>query len=772
MPPTQYGGRVTVALQKTLVHTAGGRISFWPPGRMSGLVLGVAAAGLLLLAAGCGPEPAPVQSELRPYNFPVAAPVQQAASDGASRRFQRRVLPDFIRTASEKFNKATVEAKFPELVVDPGRLRLAEGADVRVYFVGEASGYLCSLGINTEGIGPEEGKPRYVFPSKDTATHLYDWPARLDKNPDALFEGANRTQETPLFPGDFVDLGYLRAGTPLEFFLVANNRRAEIHVYTAHPEFNPDNVQHMVAVAVEDSPYLLFSFEDMYGGGDKDYSDCVFAVHLSGYNVQALLGRIDPLRQFKRLLFIWVPLGLVVAGPMLWFAARAAARRRRLRRAREEAEAALRGGNAQAAAERLREVREKEGARRASVLTDLEIEALRELRDVGQLAELHRALPAAFNRHEPASLRVAQCYVATEAFSDYEVAREQWRGRTRRSADWAALDVDACVAQEQLRNARELLKPVEEMDNPPPGLLARLGLLLFPEERERAETLLAQARDRGSRDPEVLACLARVHEYRGEPDKAFKAYWKAYTRTPRDPFSRDRLAAFLRRRGEHEEALKLWWEGLRPPSLPLLWIRFLFWRRVATDYPADLSPWPVPEGPEQPLAEYLLGLPEGVFWDQAAFDAVVQHHPHLAGHQAVFWLRLIHGLARGREEEALSSLNLDGFGGRSWDAPLEKALLRTVTYRRLGFVHPEPESGPPLWPGERHTVFTVLDRWAANRTQPPADMQRLLRSRHVYAALFLAAGWRRAALRLRPAGTPDRGLPAWYARLMAEARRQ
>ncbi len=722
--------------------------------------------------SGCGPEPARVQSDLRPYNFPVAGLVQKAGSDLASRRFRRRVLPGLIRTASITFNKEVIEAKFPELVVDPSRLRLAEGARVRVYFVGEASGYLCSLGINTEAIGPDEGKPRFVFPSKDTPVHLYEWPARLDKDPDALKDAGERTQETPLLPGDFVDLGYLDAGTPLEFFLVSNNRNSEVYVYTAHPEFNPDRVQHVVAVAVEDSPYLLFSFEDMYGGGDKDYSDCVFAVHISGYNVQALLGRIDPLRQVKRILFIWVPVGLILGGPALWFAARAAARRRRMRRAQEEAQAALNNGNARAAAERLRRVREREGVRRAGALIDLEITALEELREIGQLAELHRAAPAAFNKHEPTSLRVARCYIGTEAFSDYAGLREQWRRATRRNSDWTALDADAFSAQGQARQARELLTPAEASENASPSLLARLGLLLLREEPARGEALLARARERGRRDPDVLWCLARAHEYRGESEKAFKAYWKAYTRAPSDPLCRHRLADFLRRRGEVSEALKIWWEGLRPPSLPLVWVHFLFWRRVMMDYPSDLSAWPVPEGPEHPLAEYLLALPQNTFWDQTAFEAVAQKHPHLAGEQAVFWLKLLRAFSLGREEEAFASLNLGGFGERSWDESLESTLLRIVTYRRLGFLHPRSGETVKFGSPARHPVFDMLNRWAAGQAEPSVEDYRLLTSRHVYAAMFLAAGWWRAGLALCPAEQPGAGLPEWYARLLSKAPRR
>ena len=50
----------------------------------------------------------------------------------------------------------------------------------------------------------------------------------------------------------------------------------------------------MVALAVPESPYLIIGFEDLYGGGDRDFNDLVFAVDIGKANVEALIAGNEP----------------------------------------------------------------------------------------------------------------------------------------------------------------------------------------------------------------------------------------------------------------------------------------------------------------------------------------------------------------------------------------------------------------------------------------------------------------------------------------------
>jgi hypothetical protein len=50
----------------------------------------------------------------------------------------------------------------------------------------------------------------------------------------------------------------------------------------------------VVALSLPNSPYLILGFEDMRGGGDRDYNDVIFAVDIGKTNVKALSGGAEP----------------------------------------------------------------------------------------------------------------------------------------------------------------------------------------------------------------------------------------------------------------------------------------------------------------------------------------------------------------------------------------------------------------------------------------------------------------------------------------------
>jgi VPDSG-CTERM motif/Domain of unknown function (DUF4114) len=82
-----------------------------------------------------------------------------------------------------------------------------------------------------------------------------------------IFEG----HVTPV--GNTVDLGVFAAGTELVFEL--NNQVGGIF-FSGPASRNPDNVAH---AAVDFAPgQTLVGFEDMFGGGDRDYNDLEFTL--------------------------------------------------------------------------------------------------------------------------------------------------------------------------------------------------------------------------------------------------------------------------------------------------------------------------------------------------------------------------------------------------------------------------------------------------------------------------------------------------------------
>jgi len=55
-------------------------------------------------------------------------------------------------------------------------------------------------------------------------------------------------------------------------------------------EFSPS----LFAVPQLNSPYVFLSFEDLYGGGDKDINDTIIAINIGAANVKALLATPEP----------------------------------------------------------------------------------------------------------------------------------------------------------------------------------------------------------------------------------------------------------------------------------------------------------------------------------------------------------------------------------------------------------------------------------------------------------------------------------------------
>lgn len=245
-----------------------------------------------LAAPAFGGTVSTVQSTDRPYDLEIVDEVQLAGSDEQAADFQENDLPVLQQTVSETLSETTAITDTSSITLDPTNLYLESEAEVRVYFIGEGAGYHNTLGYYTgdadaitDGINNTDAQ--LIFPdASSSASYLGDT------------SGSTRTESEPLLAGDFVDLGLQDAGTLLNFFLIANGANGGTNIYTADPTLNPDGTEHFVSLAitaVADSPYLLIGVEDLYGGGDQDYNDLVFAVDIGYQNVAALIAATVPL---------------------------------------------------------------------------------------------------------------------------------------------------------------------------------------------------------------------------------------------------------------------------------------------------------------------------------------------------------------------------------------------------------------------------------------------------------------------------------------------
>lgn len=225
-------------------------------------------------------QASPIQSAARPYSLDITAPVQIAASDAASKIFQTEVLPGMLDLVNKNLGEYRTQSDkdLAAISLDPSKLVLNSDATARVYFLGEGAGNRNSLGISTTGGGPLSEDAALIFP---------------DASSPAGYAGSGsliRTSREPLLAGDFVDLGTFKAGTALDFFLIANGAVGGGEAFSTNLSLNKDGVVHAVSLAPNGSAYLIIGFEDLNGGGDRDYNDLVFAVEIGKNNVSQLAG--------------------------------------------------------------------------------------------------------------------------------------------------------------------------------------------------------------------------------------------------------------------------------------------------------------------------------------------------------------------------------------------------------------------------------------------------------------------------------------------------
>ncbi len=236
------------------------------------------------IAEANGGLQSPVQSSARPLGLNVVGPVMAAGSDPSAAAFQSDALTAVTDMLNSKLSE-TKKVDDSAMLLDPSKLTLQTDADVRVYFVGEGAGYKNTLGFNTTGTGVTSGDPLLIFPDASSSVSTYD-PASK----------AVRSTSAPLLPGDFVNLGLVESGTLLNFFLIANGANGGKTVFSTDQSANPDGINHVVAFAyaVPGSSFLVLGFEDLLGGGDRDFNDLLFAVDIGAQNIAALTGTPEP----------------------------------------------------------------------------------------------------------------------------------------------------------------------------------------------------------------------------------------------------------------------------------------------------------------------------------------------------------------------------------------------------------------------------------------------------------------------------------------------
>lgn len=377
----------------------------------------------------------------------------------------------------------------------------------------------------------------------------------------------------------------------------------------------------------------------------------------------------------------------------------------------------------------------------------LEMAAYVQLGQVAELLSLFGQSPKPFTTDEEAALVAARAQLETGALDAFAELRKVWVSREGRVEVWLGLEADLLLLQGQREEAILLLKRFK-FDGPAEGTrLARLGYLLADVEPELSAKAMDMAMHFGPKSSEVWLFAARTHEDAGRHKEAFPAYCHALECAPRDLFMRNHMANFLARQAAYTRALQTWAECAEPPSMDFVWLKILFWQRVANAEAGGTLLGACPPGPLAGAVEQLRKLSPQRFWD----DELLAAHSHeIRDRWEILWLRALEGLRLGNDDEALAVLNL---GLRSPLPAVENALKQVLTYRRTGFFEPGVLCITANTPSAFHTpLFLRLDQWIAGTlATEPQDILQLMENRAIYSAVLRASGWHEAATRLEAA---------------------
>ena len=245
--------------------------------------------------------PEKYQSQASPYGLDTAGKVMQAGSTADSKNFDTTVMPSLMNFINKNLPETVNNTKSSAFEVDPSKLVLKNDYNVTATFVYENAGYHNSFGVDEVAAGKKGPKSALDEVTSDTAKLLFPDTSTPAGGAAAVGAGGT-TQDQPVVPGDFVNLGNVKAGTALDFFLIANGANGGNQVFSANEALNQDGFNqhvagfttHLFAVPQLNSPYLFLSFEDLWGGGDQDINDTIVAINVGAATVNSLLATPEP----------------------------------------------------------------------------------------------------------------------------------------------------------------------------------------------------------------------------------------------------------------------------------------------------------------------------------------------------------------------------------------------------------------------------------------------------------------------------------------------
>lgn len=280
---------------------------------------------------------------------------------------------------------------------------------------------------------------------------------------------------------------------------------------------------------------------------------------------------------------------------------------------------------------------------------------------------------------------------------------------------------------------------------------------------------LKEAQEKDRLSSQILLQKAKTLESINQFPKAHKEYLAAYKLAPENTALIEELGEFYRRHDQISTALQAWQWGLHLPNSENLWIKVLFWSKVALPQKNLTMPVVEAKGPYKPFIQYLLALKQDEFWNATVFDNLPNKAEILNTFQETFWLRVLDALKNDRDEDVALYIDNNPFRSVNWAPQLSNTLSQIINYQQTGNWQ---TLAVPLVKNDQFEVPPFIDEIEAINAQGgdvPDRLRPLLKSQEAYSALFLSQGWLEAGLKLNKLDVIPVNFPDWISYSLAQA---
>lgn len=413
------------------------------------------------------------------------------------------------------------------------------------------------------------------------------------------------------------------------------------------------------------------------------------------------------------------------------------------------------------------------------------VDASTALNDTDQLILIFQFRPDIFKENEKGALNLAETFLREGNQNEYIQIRELWRNHEKDSAAWVLLDADDLIQNGEDQRAYDLLKSKKWTGKSEEERLIRIAMIKFWQNPQEALDILNDQYSKDPKQEDILLYRGKIYELLNKQPLAEQDFLAAVKMDPHNVHLQDQLAEFYRRGKNYFKALSVWKKVLDQSSNDFIWLKSLFWNRVAFPIGFQWKNSLDQNHKSHPFLNYVLNLKAGTYWDEDAFENNPQNLHALSEYQGAYWLRLLQALKDRREHDALALLENNPFEMNSWAPLMELSLRRILNFRKHGSLsiegevpHAEPLLDSLAHPDDIPTLYKELEYFAQQQAisgtsfNLPESMQALLSNQEAYVAALLSEGWNEAGLQLQTTNLLSADFPDWFQRLYVNALRQ